>query len=253
MGFLAGKIAIVTGAGQGVGRGIALALAEQGASLMLAGRTLAKVEAVAAEIQAAGGTARAILCDVKQPAQIEATVKATLDAYGGIDILVNNAQQVPLGSMLDMSEAALIAGWESGPLADFRFMRACHPHLKARGGGVIINLATTASVRWDMKGYGGHGATKDAIRNFTRAAASEWGPDNIGVIAIAPLAMSPGVEGWIRDYPDEAIPFLKTVPLQRVGRLKEDIGAFVAQLCGPDAKYLTGMTIPVDGGQAKMG
>lgn len=249
---LAGKVALVTGGGQGVGRGIALALARRGAQVALLGRTLSRLEAVAAEIAALDDAPAtvAIVCDVKDGAQIEATVNAVAERFGGVDILVNNAQEVPLGPLLSVRDEAFEAGFSSGPEASLRFMRACHPHMKRRGGGVIFNLATSAALRWDMAGYGAYAAVKQATRALTRAAAAEWGPDGIRVLTIAPHANSPALNGWIAGNPKEAEAFFKTIPLRRIGDCETDIGAAVAGLCGPDFGYLTGATIPLDGGQA---
>lgn len=244
---LAGKVAIVTGAGQGVGRGIALALARRGAQVALLGRTPAKLEAVAAEI---GDAARVFACDVKDGEAIRRSVDDVARHFVGIDILVNNAQEVPLGPLLAVEDAAFEAGFASGPLASFRFMKACHPHLQQRGGGTIINLASSAAMRWDMSGYGAYAAVKQATRALTRAAAAEWGPDGIRVLTIAPHANSPGLAAWIESNPEEAAAFFRTIPLRHIGDCEADIGNAVAALCGPDLAYLTGATIPLDGGQA---
>jgi NAD(P)-dependent dehydrogenase (short-subunit alcohol dehydrogenase family) len=249
-GPLAGKVAIVTGAGQGVGRGIALALAKAGASIAASGRTLAKVMDVTREIEALGGRAHAFECDVKDAASLNALVDGVVGALGGVDILVNNAQEVPLGPILTVSDEAFEAGFASGPVAVHRLMKACYPHLKRSGEGVIVNLSSSATRRWDMAGYGHYGAIKRGIESLTRAAAAEWGPDGIRVLAIAPHADSPGLKGWIEARPDEAEAFFKTIPLRRIGRCEEDIGRAVAALCGPDFAYLTGTVIPLDGGQA---
>ena len=248
--MLAGKVALITGGGQGVGRGIALALARRGAKVALIGRTPAKLEAVAAEI---GNEAACFAADIKDAAAVTAAVHAVADRFGGIDILVNNAQEVPLGPLLAVEDDAFEAGFASGPLASFRLMKACHPWLRERGGGTIINLASSAAVRWDMSNYGAYAAVKQATRALTRAAAAEWGPDNIRVLAIAPHANSPGLQGWIDNNPEEAEAFFRTIPLRRVGDCETDIGEAVAALCGPDFGYLTGATIPLDGGQAHFG
>jgi len=250
MAALANKVAVVTGAGQGVGRGIALAMASAGATVAVVGRTLEKVQAVADEIVAAGGQARPFLCDVKDAVSIDALVKAIVEAFGGVDILVNNAQEVPLGPLAEVTDEAFTAGFESGPLASFRLMKACHPHLKESGEGVIVNLATSAAVRWDMSGYGTYAAVKEATRILTRAAAAEWGVDGIRALTVAPHADSPGLKAWIEARPDEAAAFFRTIPLRRIGRCEEDIGRAVAALCGPEFGYFTGATVPLDGGQA---
>jgi NAD(P)-dependent dehydrogenase (short-subunit alcohol dehydrogenase family) len=247
---LTGKTAIITGAGQGVGFGIACAMSAAGANVVLGGRTLDKVENAATEIVARGGKAIAVACNVKSLGDMQATIDAALQAYGGLDLLVNNAQEVPLGTLDEVTDEAFTAGFESGPLATFRFMKLARPHLATRGGGVIVNMATSAGVRWDMAGYGPYGAVKQAIRVLGRAAASEWGSENIRVLTIAPHALSPGLQWWTENFPEEAAAFVKSIPLGRIGSLEGDIGAAVTALCGPEFAYLTGATIPLDGGQA---
>jgi NAD(P)-dependent dehydrogenase (short-subunit alcohol dehydrogenase family) len=247
---LTGKVALITGAGQGVGHGIALALSAAGAAVVLAGRTVEKVEKVAGEVQTRGGKALAVSCDVKSADDLAATVEKAVAEFGGLDILVNNAQEVPLGSFEDVTDEAFLAGFESGPLASFRLMKLARPLMAARGGGTIINLASSAGIRWDMAGYGPYGAVKQAVRALTRAAASEFGGENIRVLTIAPHAESPGLKWWVENNPEEAEAFFRTIPLGRIGRLEEDIGSAVAALCGPEIAYLTGATIPLDGGQA---
>jgi NAD(P)-dependent dehydrogenase (short-subunit alcohol dehydrogenase family) len=247
---LAGKVAVITGAGQGVGQGIALALAAEGVGIVVAGRTLSKVEATAATIRERGGQSLALACDVKNPADLAAVVDQTVATFGGLDILVNNAQEVPLGTLLQVSDEAFLAGFESGPLASFRLMKLVRPIMAARGGGTIFNLASSAGIRWDMSGYGAYGAVKQSIRALTRAAAAEWGREGIRVLTIAPHAESPGLKWWIENNPEEAESFFRTIPLGRIGQLEEDIGRAVVALCGPEMGYLTGATIPLDGGQA---
>ncbi len=251
MGMLDGKVALVTGAGQGVGQGIALALAAEGAKVAVTGRTLAKVEHSAALIAARGGEALALACNVKDPAALAHVVDATVARFGGLNILVNNAQEVPLGKLQDLTDAQVEAGWESGPMATFRLMKLCHPHLK--GDGSIVNLASSAAMRWDMSGYGAYAAVKDAIRQFTRAAACEWGVDNIRTNVILPHATSPGLKGWIDANPAEAQAFFATIPLRQVGDCEADIGRFVAMLCSPACHYVNGQSIALDGGQAYLG
>lgn len=250
MGALAGRVALVTGAGQGVGRGIALALARAGADVAVVGRRSENTRSVADEVVALGAMAEPFLCDVKDAAAIETLVAAVAARFGGIHILVNNAQEVPLGPLLEVEDAAFEAGFASGPLASFRLMKACHPYLKRSGAGVIVNLASSAAVRWDMSGYGAYGAVKEATRVLTRAAAAEWGADGIRALTIAPHADSPALQSWIDSRPEEAEAFFRTIPLRRIGRCEEDIGAAVAALCGPAFSYLTGATVPLDGGQA---
>ena len=251
MSKLKGKVALVTGAGQGVGQGIAFALAQEGVAVAVTGRTLSKVEKTAAEIVKRGGKALALECDVKDAASLQRSVEQAVQQLGGLNILVNNAQEVPLGPLLAVSDEGFTAGWDSGPLATFRLMKLCHPHLK--GGGCIINLASPAAMRWDASNYGVYAAVKEAIRSLTRAAACEWAKDGIRTNAILPLANSPGMEWWTREHPQEAAAFIATVPMQRVGECEADIGRFVVSLCSEDCRYINGQSIAVDGGQAYLG
>ncbi len=248
---LEGKVALVTGAGQGVGQGIALALAAAGARVAVTGRTEAKLAATCDIISRRGGTAMPMVCDVRSAASLEQCVAAVVSHFGGLNILVNNAQEVPLGTLHELSEESFAAGWESGPLAVFRTMKLCYPHLK--GGGCIVNLASSSGKRWDMTGFGGYAATKEAIRSLTRAAACEWGGEGIRTNAILPLAGSPGMAWWIEHKPEEAAEFLDTLPMRRVGDCERDIGAFVVMLCSDAAGYINGQSIGVDGGQALLG
>lgn len=248
---LEGKAALITGAGQGIGQGIALALADAGARVAVAGRTLGTLEDTCVEIRRRGGSAVPVLCDVMQPADINRCVAEVIGAFGRLDILVNNAQVVPLGRILEVSDETFQQGLDSGPLATVRLMRACHPHL--RGGGCVINLASSAAVRWDASGYGHYAATKEAIRALSRGAACEWGVDGIRVNVIAPHALSPGLRGWMDANPQEAQAFVNGIPLRRVGDCEQDIGRAVVFLASDAAGYLTGATLPLDGGQAFWG
>ena len=165
-----------------------------------------------------------------------------------MNILINNAQEVPLGNILDVTDESFVNGWDSGPLATFRFMKACHPHLI--GGGKIINLASSSALRPDSNSYGAYAAVKESIRSLSRAAAVEWGHDNILVNCIMPLAKSAGMDWWMNEHPVEANEFLKTIPLGRVGDCKDDIGEAVCHILSDGMNYITGSTIMLDGGQA---
>ncbi|WP_063034118.1 SDR family NAD(P)-dependent oxidoreductase [Nocardia grenadensis] len=251
MGSLDGKVAIVTGSGQGVGQGIAYALAAAGAAIAVVGRTESKLLATTEHIRAAGGRAAPVVCDIGATDRLQPLVEQVAELFGGVDILINNANQSALGPLLDITPKHMNEALTTGPVATLRLMQACHPYMKARGGGAIVNMVTSAAVRWDASGYGLYAATKEAMRSLTRTAASEWGRDGIRVNAVAPHALSPGLKWWTERNPEEAAEFVATIPLGRIGDCENDIGRAVAFLVGPDAGYLTGATIPLDGGQAR--
>ncbi|WP_263253712.1 SDR family NAD(P)-dependent oxidoreductase [Saccharopolyspora rosea] len=253
MGTLQGQVALVTGAGQGVGRGIALALADAGASVAVVGRTEAKLQDTCALIRERGARAEPFTVDVADTAAIPPLVERVVRSTGGVDILVNNAYAGAFGPLLSMSDDDFQRGFRTAPFATFAFMKACHPHLKANGGGSIVNLVSSAMVRWDPTTFGAYAAAKQAVRSLTRTAAVEWGRDGIRANSIAPHALSPGLESWIEANPEEAAAFAASIPLGRIGECEADIGRAVVALVGPDMRYLTGATVPLDGGQAFFG
>jgi len=248
MATLDGKVAIVTGSGQGVGQGIALALAGEGAKVGVVEIVPERAQATVAEIRRRQGDATAFLCDVKVEADIVRCVDEVIGELGRIDILVNNAQEATLGPLLALSRADMERNWISGPVAAFTFMKACHEQLQ--NGGVVVNIASGVSMHQLPLGYGVYGAVKDGMRMLTRVAACEWGPLGIRVLCVIPAAKSPGYVLWEEADPEAAAAFVETVPLRRVGDPEIDIGRPVAFLCSSAAGYITGTNITVDGGQA---
>ncbi len=253
MGKLDGKVALITGAGQGIGQGIALALAKEGAAIAVAGRTESKLHDTCELLTEIGARSEAVVCDVSKRGDIVAAVEQTVRALGSVDILVNNANDCKPGPILSIVDEEYEKSFASGPLATLRMMQQCHPHMKARGGGVIINLVTSAAVRWDTSNYGAYGSIKEGMRSLTRSAACEWGQDGIRVLAVAPHAKTPAIDRWMEKNPEAAAEFVGSIPLGRVGDPELDIGRAVVFLASDDAGYLTGATIPLDGGQSRWG
>jgi NAD(P)-dependent dehydrogenase (short-subunit alcohol dehydrogenase family) len=233
MGSLDGMVAIVTGAGRGLGRGIALALATEGASLGLLGRTLADVEQTAGEVKERGTDAFPYVCDVADRAQVDAAAGTVAERLGGIDVLVNNAQSVAI----------------AGFVGTLNCMQACFPWLRRRPGA-IVNLGSGAGIRPDPNDHGLYAAVKEAIRSLTRTAAVEWGEYGIRVNAVVPLARTGALTEWARRRPESYEHLLESVPLGRIGDCEADVGRAVAFLAGPAAGYITGSTLVVDGGQS---
>lgn len=238
MGRLNGKVAIVTGAGRGIGRATAKLFAAEGAKVAVLSLTPANVDAVVADIEAAGGTALGVPCDISDTDQIKAAVDKIAAAYGGIDILVNNAfdPSVVQSSIIDLSVEQLQRNLDVGPIAYLRTMQACYPHLKASGNGRVINFASLAGVL-GMPPYGPYNMAKEAIRALTRVAAREWGVDKITVNNVLPIANT-----WGGDAPPA------TNPLARHGSPEEDIAPVVLFLASKDAQFLTGYSLTPDGG-----
>lgn len=250
--FLAGQVALITGAGQGIGRGMALSLAKRGAHVVAVGRTLEKCLETCRLIEQQGGPeCLALHADVSDLEALPTLVDKVIAHFHRLDILINNAVHASIGPLLKQKMEHVEQAFRTGPFATLALMQACYPHLKERGG-CIVNMASSAAKRWDMKNYGVYAAEKDATRAITRAAANEWGLDNIRANCILPHASSPALEKWMQHRPEEAAAFVKGIPLQRVGDCEADIGEFVALLCSPYSSYVNGQSIALDGGQAFM-
>jgi len=247
-GRLNGKVAIVTGGGQGVGLGIAQVFAREGAKLLITGRTPDKLEKAAAELRAMGGEAAWIAGTAGVRADAEAAVAKAVDLFGGLDILVNNAQTSKPGTLFEDTDDALFAMTiESGLYGTFQHMQAAMPHMKARGGS-IINFGSYEGIHGGV-GFAAYAATKEAIRGLSRTAARELGQYKIRVNVICPAALSPIAEQWVKDFPEEAEKVMKLVALGYLGDCAEDIGPAALFLASEDSRYVTGQTINVDGGQ----
>lgn len=249
-GRLEGQVAIVTGAGQGIGRAIAAVFCDAGASVALLGRTEAKVQDAAAELAGRGGKAIALRCDVGDRGDVDAAVAATIDAFGHIDILINNAQGGPINSNIptaEISEEVMLEFLRSGPLGSLFMMQACFPSLRDAGGGSIVNFGSGIGVRGASKKVG-YATAKEAIRGLTKVAAIEWGKYGVRVNEIVPAAWSPQADEFQQQHPEAWERLRRETPLRRMGDPYEDIGRAVLALVSDDMKYVTGASLVLDGG-----
>lgn len=252
MGILDGKVAIVTGAGKGLGEGEAYALAREGAAVVAIARTLADVERTARAIEGFGGRALALTCDVRKQADAAAVVRATIERFGRLDILVNNAQITYQAHPLEQwSDEEMRATWESGPLGSWYFMVEAVPHMK-KNGGRIINFCSPAG-HGAIHGFVGYSMAKEAIRSLTRCGAREWGKYGITVNVISPVAMSAaGREFFDTPEKQEALFNQLGSAIRQFGDPELDVGRSVVFLAGPDGRHITGCTLSVDGGSAML-
>jgi NAD(P)-dependent dehydrogenase (short-subunit alcohol dehydrogenase family) len=249
---LTGRVALVTGAGQGIGRGIALAMAREGADIAVVERIADTAESTAEEIRAIGRRSIAVPCDVRTRAACQGAVDLTLEKLGGVDILVNNAGWSKTGvPLMQADDDQFTRTLEINTMATFWFMQLCQPHLIARGGGSIINFGSGAGTQ-GLPGEGPYAAAKEAIRGLTRVAANEWGPQGIRVNVICPFASSPGMVAWSEMDPKGYAATIGRIPLRRAGDCERDIGGVAVFLASDDSAYVTGQTMMVDGGMGSV-
>ena len=236
--MLNGTAAIVTGAARGVAKGVAAAMVKAGASVVIVDREVALGEETAAELSAFGQV-HFIAADLADRDGLPGLVDQTVARFGRLDCLVNAAQasvQLPL-NQTDI--AAMSVAFDTGFWPTFLLMKAAFPHLQAVGGSVI-NFGSGAGIQ-GMPTQASYGAAKEAIRSLSKTAAIEWGPSGVRVNVICPFALSPEA------YAGQ----IGKVPLRRIGDPESDIGAAAVFLASPMAKYVTGQTLMVDGGQTR--
>ncbi|OBG90502.1 hypothetical protein A5697_12600 [Mycobacterium sp. E3251] len=243
---LSGKVALVTGAGRGIGRSIALRFAREGALVAVVSRTGSTVDEVVDTITQGGGSAIGLQCDVTDKAQVHAAVHSTASQFGGIDILVNNAHHTTgvTNALVDIDDNQLQMQFSSGPIATLHFMQASHGHLKERRG-VVINFGSPAGIS-SPAGYGAYSAAKEAIRALSRTAAREWGADGIRVNVICPTTLTEALAEAVQD--ERVAKMVSNVTLGMPSPPEESVAPVALFLACDDSKYITGMTYMVDGG-----
>ena len=238
MGKMEGKVVIITGGGKGIGFGLSTAFAKEGAKLVLTGRTVATLEGAKKELEEKYGVSEE---------QVQHVVEEAVKKFGKIDVLINNAQTSKSGMMLEQhSKEDFDLAIYSGLYATFFYMKACFPYLK-ESKGAIINFASGAGLA-GRAGQSSYAAAKEGIRGLSRVAATEWGPYGINVNVVCPLAMTPGLEAWRKEYPALYEQTIKGVPLGHFADAEKDIGRVCVFLASEDASYLTGETITLQGG-----
>ena len=242
-----GHVAIVTGAARGVGKGIAAALLERGASVLLVDILEDVLDVTTAELGALG-PAEQLVADLRDPANAQRIVAAALDSFGTVNGLVNNAIATnEPKAFVDITTGDLALGYDVGPRATFLIMPVVHPVMVEGGPGSIVNLGSGTGTGGEAN-WAGYAGAKEAIRGISKVAALEWGRYNIRVNVICPFAESDGVKEWKQFAPDDYAKAVRRVPMQRIGDVRTDVGALVAFLLSTDATFITAQTIHVDGG-----
>jgi NAD(P)-dependent dehydrogenase (short-subunit alcohol dehydrogenase family) len=251
VGKLKGRVAIITGAGQGIGEAIARRYAREGAKIVITGRTLSKLEDVAAKIQAEEGEVRCLDALAGNREHAQKTVAVAIAAWGRVDVLVNNAHTfTDFMAMEDPKlEDNLRIDMNSAFIGSLQLMQCAFPHMRDAGGGSIINFGSSYGIRCEP-GFLAYAAAKEAIRTLTRTAAREWGKHKIRVNTILPSAMSPKALWYLeqsKSYDSE----LSKVALGYFGQ-PEDIAPLALFLASDESRYVTGQTIGADGGSTML-
>lgn len=261
MGFLTGKTAIITGGGKAalsdgrcgsIGYGIATAYAKEGANLVITGRNTKKLEEAKQELEEKYGIKVLwVQADVNAGADNEAVVneviKQTIETFGDIHVLINNAQASASGvTLADHTTEQFDLALYSGLYATFYYMKACYPYL-AKTKGSVINFASGAGLFGNF-GQCAYAAAKEGIRGLTRVAATEWGKDGINVNIVCPLAWTAQLENFQKAYPEAFEANVKMPPMGHYGDVEEEIGRACVQLASPDFKFMSGETITLEGG-----
>lgn len=242
-----GKVAIVTGSSRGIGEAIATRFVEAGMKVVLSGRKQDALDAVAETLRASGGDVLPVAAHNGDKAALQHLVAQTVEHYGGVDVLVNNAATNPhFGTLLDAADSMWQKTFEVNIMGAFWLIQAAVPHMKARGGGKIINVASVNGLRpGAMQGI--YSATKAAVINMTQTLGMELAADNIQVNAIAPgLIKTKFAEAlWSNDTLMEGV--IARTPARRIGE-PDEIAGMALYLASPASSFTTGQVMVVDGG-----
>jgi NAD(P)-dependent dehydrogenase (short-subunit alcohol dehydrogenase family) len=244
---LDGKIAVVTGAGRGLGAAAARSLAEAGADVALLARNKDELAAVAEDVEAHGRQALPIAVDITKEAEIEAAADHVMAIFKRADVLVNNAGQAAVGPLLELDAAELRHVFEVNVFGTFLCARAFGAHMIAQRKGTVINVGSIAGLAGEPE-LSAYSATKGAVISFTQALAIEWARHNVTVNCIAPGYIRTDLNKGALDDPKIGPKLVQRIPLRRVGQ-PEEFGPLVAYLASDLAAYMTGSVIVFDGGQ----
>jgi NAD(P)-dependent dehydrogenase (short-subunit alcohol dehydrogenase family) len=248
--LLSGRTAIVTGAGGGIGRGLAQALAADGANVVIAARRAATGDETRALIEAEGGSAISVQTDVAQRGDVDRAVQAAISTFGGLDIVVHNASS-GLSGVPAKCEEIDDARWceQFGIALDAAFFlaQASFEQLRNTGRGRFIVLSSAQALHGGAMNPA-YAAVKSAQRGFVKALAREWGPFNIPVNGIAPAAETDSTKAYFERQPQVREQLLSLIPLRRMGDMRLDIGGAIVAMCSDHMRFVTGQVIPVDGG-----
>lgn len=247
---LEGKVAIITGAAGGIGKGMATAFVKEGAKVVIIDLNEAAGKQTIRELQEYQPESIFIQANLAEHDKLGAIVTQVADKFGKIDILVNNAHASRMNSFGETTQQDFDLSFNTGFYPTFYFMQAALPYLKETKGK-IINFASGAGINGDVNQVS-YAAAKEAIRAVTRVAANEFGPFGINVNIIAPIAKSPGLIQWAEENPEYYQGMLSKIPMRRLGELESDIGRVAVFLASEDSDYITGQTIMVDGGSIKL-
>jgi NAD(P)-dependent dehydrogenase (short-subunit alcohol dehydrogenase family) len=245
---LLGRVAIVTGGGQGVGLGIVRRFAREGAAILVAQRNADQGQQVVAQLRSEFGIkADYVKTDVTKRDQVAAMVAAAVDRFGSVDILVNNAGGSFPKRLENHSDDDMAAGLDLNFWSSFWAMRAAFPHMKARQWGRIINLGSLNGVNAHMFTVQ-YNVGKEALRALSRTAAVEWGPHGITCNVICPAVGSPAADIYYEKNPEMFEALRLQIPRGKLGDPEADVGGVAAFLASDDAAHVNGTTQFVDGG-----